>query len=92
MEEINTYKQSCHKHAIAEHMSKRSYLIVGINVLCGAMTQRDLYSAYLACFVKNNELIAAQARKTWEGIELPCARLCVILNNRLGAFARFSRL
>ena len=36
---------------------------------CGVEAQRDLYSAYLTCFVQNDELIADQAQKAWPGTE-----------------------
>ncbi len=36
---------------------------------CGAQAQRDLYSAYLACFVENDTLIASNAAKHWKGMD-----------------------
>jgi len=35
--------------------------------LCGIQAQRDLYSAYLACFVTDNRLDTHQACKAWAG-------------------------
>jgi putative transposase len=35
---------------------------------CGIKAQRDLYSAYLACFVQDNRLDAIQAQGAWTGV------------------------
>ena len=35
---------------------------------CRIKAQRDLYSAYLACFVQDNELDTSQAQADWTGV------------------------
>ncbi len=37
---------------------------------CGIVAQRDLYSAFLACFVKSNKLDTSQAAKAWVGADI----------------------
>jgi hypothetical protein len=37
---------------------------------CGVKTQKDLFSALLACFVEKDTLIEDQARKTWSGMDI----------------------
>jgi len=37
---------------------------------CGAKAQRDLYSAYLACFVEKDKLMVDQAQKAWPGMDI----------------------
>jgi len=75
VEEISTYKtklsQSCHcgeqkKKPLRQRWHTCS---CGVNVL-GKNVQRDLYSAYLACFVENNTLIVDRAQKAWSGMEI----------------------
>ena len=69
VEEINTYKtklsQACHcgkytKKPLKERWQKCD---------CGVMAQRDLYSAFLACFVEKDTLMADHARKAWSGMD-----------------------
>ena len=70
VEEINTYKtalsQTCQCGAkVKKPLSQRWH-----SCPCGVHAQRDLYSAYLACFVENNQLIASQAQAAWQGIDI----------------------
>lgn len=39
--------------------------------ICGVTTQRDLFSAYLARFVKDDTLQVAKANASWPGVEPP---------------------
>ena len=68
--EFNTYQtklsQTCHCGKIEKKkLSKRFH-----TCSCGVNAQRDLYSAYLACFVKNDRLMADQAKKSWSGMDI----------------------
>ncbi len=70
VEEINTYRtklsQACHCGRYEKKpLSKRWHICP-----CGVKAQRDLYSAYLACFVKENTLMADQAQKAWSGMDI----------------------
>ena len=55
---------------MAESLRRRSSPSDGTNVPCGVEAQRDLYSAYLACFVKKDRLIADQAQKAWSVMDI----------------------
>ena len=70
VEDINTYhtklSQACHcgryeKKKLSERWQKCP---------CGVEAQRDLYSAYLACFVEKDTLIADRAHKAWSGMDI----------------------
>ncbi len=71
VEDINTWStklsQTCHcgkqeKKPLSQRWHKCP---------CGTTAQRDLYSAYLACFVeKTNTLMADQAQKVWSGMDI----------------------
>lgn len=37
---------------------------------CGVVAQHDLYSAYLACYVEKDVLMADQARVAWSGMDI----------------------
>ncbi len=70
VEEINTYRtklsQACHCGRYEKKkLSKRWH-----KCPCGIQAQRDLYSAYLACFVEKNTLMADQAQKAWSGMDI----------------------
>ena len=41
---------------------------------CGISAQRDLYSAFLARFVDNEQLDTSQAQKAWAGVDMLLAR------------------
>ena len=70
VEDINTYRtklsQACHcgryeKKKLSQRWHKCT---------CGAQAQRDLYSAFLACFVEKDTLMVDQARKAWSGMDI----------------------
>ena len=70
VEDINTYStklsQACH----CGKYEKKSLSIRWHKCPCGAEAQRDLYSAYLACFVEKDTLMADQACKAWSGMDI----------------------
>jgi TPP-dependent 2-oxoacid decarboxylase len=37
---------------------------------CGVVAQRDLYSAYLACYVEEDVLMADEAQAAWSGMDI----------------------
>ena len=50
---------------------------------CRIKAQRDLYSAYLACFVQDNELDTSQAQAAWTGVGILLEGLLqIILDGR----------
>lgn len=70
VEQINTWKtklsQSCHcGHVEKKPLSERWH-----RCSCGVVAQRDLYSAYLACYVKKDVLMADQAQVAWSGMDI----------------------
>ncbi len=70
VEDIHTYStklsQACHCGRYEKKkLSKRWH-----KCPCGVQAQRDLYSAYLACFVKENTLMEDQAQKAWSGMDI----------------------
>lgn len=67
MEEINTYRTKLSQACQCGRYAKKKLSDRWHKCACGVKAQRDLYSAYLACFVQNNELIADQAQKAWPG-------------------------
>ena len=69
MEEINTYKTKLSQACQCGRYAKKKLSNRWHKCTCGVDVQRDLYSAYLACFVQNDELIADQAQKAWSGTE-----------------------
>jgi len=70
VEEISTFttklSQSCHCGVqVKKKLSERWH-----KCPCGVKAQRDLYSAYLACFVEKDKLIVNQAQKAWSGMDI----------------------
>ena len=69
VEDINTYRtklsQACHCGRYEKKGRKRWHTCP-----CGVEAQRDLYSAYLACFVEKDTLMADQAQKAWSGMDI----------------------
>ena len=70
VEEMNTWStklsQTCH----CGKQEKKPLRMRWHECPCGVKAQRDLYSAFLACYVKNNQLQASQAQKAWEGMDI----------------------
>ncbi len=69
MEEINTYKTKLSQACQCGRYARKKLSNRWHQCACGVAAQRDLYSAYLACFVQNDKLIADQAQKAWSGTE-----------------------
>ncbi|MEM9737896.1 MAG: zinc ribbon domain-containing protein, partial [Bacteroidota bacterium] len=70
VEEINTWStklsQTCHCGAVKKKSRSQRWH----QCTCGVEAQRDLYSAYLACFVEKNVFLADQAQKAWSGMDI----------------------
>ncbi len=70
VEEVNTIttklSQSCHCGKVRKKTLKERWH----KCICGTICQRDLYSAYLVCYVEKNKLIADQAKANWSGKDL----------------------
>jgi len=84
LEDINTrstkLSQACHCGRYEKKkLSKRWH-----KCPCGVEGQRDLYSAYLACFVEKDTLIADQAHKAWSGMD-------IVLRTAMSELKRSSR-
>ena len=69
VEDINTYSTKLSQACQCGKFEKKSLSERWHKCPCGVEAQRDLYSAYLACFVKDNKLIVDQARKAWSGMD-----------------------
>ena len=70
VEEINPYKTKLSQTCQCGQIKKKPLNQRWHTCECGIKAQRDLYSAYLACFVENNSLIADQAQKAWSGMDI----------------------
>ncbi len=92
VEEFSTYQtklsQTCHcGRGQKKRLSQRWH-----TCSCGAYAQRDLYSAFLACHVKDNNLDTNQAQRAWSAaeplLELAVSRLEQSVNgkSRLSSF------
>ncbi|MEM7361471.1 MAG: zinc ribbon domain-containing protein [Bacteroidota bacterium] len=70
LEDINTYRiklsQVCH----CGRQEKKTRGKRWQKCPCGMDTQRDLFSAYLACFVEKDTLVVDQAHKAWSGMDI----------------------
>lgn len=71
VEEISTYKtklsQACQCGTYKKKSLKERWHVCSS---CAVEAQRDLYSAYLACFVEKDQLMADQAKKAWSGMDI----------------------
>lgn len=70
VEEINPYKTALSQVCQCGARAKKPLAQRWHHCSCGVQAQRDLYSAYLACFVENNTLIASQAQVAWKGMDI----------------------
>ncbi len=70
VDQINTWQtklsQSCH----CGHIEKKPLSERWHRCSCGVVAQRDLYSAYLACYVAKDVLMADQAQEAWSGMDI----------------------
>ena len=70
VEEINTWQTALSQTCHCSRREKKPLHERWHRCPCGVVAQRDLYSAYLACFVEDNKLIADQARNAWSGMDI----------------------
>lgn len=84
LEDISTYRtklsQACH----CGRYEKKKLSVRWQKCPCGVEAQRDLFSAYLACFVEKDTLIADQAQKAWSGMD-------IVLRTAMSELKRSSR-
>lgn len=70
VDQINTWKtklsQSCHCGQVKKKPLSDRWHRCG----CGVEAQRDLYSAYLACYVEEDVLMADEAQAAWSGMDI----------------------
>ena len=70
VEDINTYRtklsQACHCGRYEKKGLNARWKVCP----CGVEEQRDLFSAYLACFVEKDTLMVDQAHKAWSGMDI----------------------
>ena len=90
VEEFSPYKtalsQTCHcKKQKKKNLSQRWH-----HCICGVIAQRDLYSAYLARFVKNNTLNTSQAQECWAAAGPLLERAVLRLNQQAKGKLRLS--
>ena len=57
---------------------------------CGIKAQRDVYSAYLACFVESDRLDAVQAKSAWPGADILLEQAVFNLNKTAIGKARLA--
>ena len=65
VEEFSTYKTALSQMCICEDKEKKKLSLRWHQCPCGAAAQRDLFSAYLSQFVKNDILDISQAKEAW---------------------------
>jgi len=70
VEDINTYRTKLSQACQCGRYEKKKLSMRWQKCPCGVEAQRDLYSAYLACFVENDTLMADQAQKAWSGMDI----------------------
>ena len=68
VEDINTYRTKLSQACQCGRYEKKGLHVRWKKCPCGVVAQRDLYSAYLACFVEKDTLMADQAQKAWSGM------------------------
>ncbi len=70
VEMVNTWKtklsKSCHCGQVQKKLLSERWHCCS----CGVSAQRDLYSAYLACYVEKDVLMADQAQVAWSGMDI----------------------
>jgi hypothetical protein len=70
LEDINTYRTKLSQVCHCGRQEKKTRSQRWQKCPCGVYAQRDLFSAYLACFVEKDTLIADQAQKAWSGMDV----------------------
>lgn len=69
MEEFSTVRTALSQVCICEKRRKKRLSERVHSCECGVLMQRDLFSAYLATYVEQEELQAAKALSSWQGAE-----------------------
>ena len=70
LDDINTYRTKLSQVCHCGRQEKKTRSKRWQKCPCGVEAQRDLFSAYLACFVDKDTLIADQAQKAWSGMDI----------------------
>ena len=70
LEDINTYRTKLSQVCYCGRCEKKTRGKRWQKCPCGVEAQRDLFSAYLVCFVEKDTLIADQAQKAWSGMDI----------------------
>ena len=70
VEEFNTYRTKLSQACKCGRYEKKGLNVRWKKCPCGVEAQRDLYSAYLACFVEKDTLMTDQACKAWSGMDI----------------------
>jgi hypothetical protein len=70
LEDINTYSTKLSQVCHCGRQEKKARGKRWQKCPCGVEAQRDLFSAYLACFVEKDTLIADRAQKAWSGMDI----------------------
>ena len=69
VEEFSTYKTKLSQTCICGRQEKKKLSERWHRCECGVEAQRDLFSAFLASFVQDGDLMADQALHAWQGTE-----------------------
>ena len=70
VEEFSTYRTKLSQACKCGRYEKKGLNVRWKKCPCGVEAQRDLYSAYLACFVEKDTLMTDQACKAWSGMDI----------------------
>jgi len=70
VEEFSTYRTKLSQACKCGRYEKKGLGVRWKKCPCGVEAQRDLYSAYLACFVEKDTLMTDQACKAWSGMDI----------------------
>ena len=70
VEEFNTWSTALSQMCQCGQKEKKKLYKRWHKCSCGVEAQRDLYIAYLACFVENDKLMVDQANKSWSGMDI----------------------
>ena len=70
VDDINTYSTKLSQACCCGRYEKKALSKRWHRCSCGVEAQRDLFSAYLACFVEKDTLMVDQAQKAWSGMDV----------------------
>jgi len=85
VEDINTWKTALSQVCHCGKREKKNLKQRWHSCPCGVKAQRDLYSAFLACFVEEDQLMVDQAQEAWSGMDIA---LCAAMSNIKHASSR----